>query len=246
MKFSTDYPWLFATDGKLGCTTCRDTQSLGPNRTVPGMRVQLAKEWISGGIQPYGETHDQRMRAIRKKIYDHRDSPSHKTAESLLAQAKTQPIETVLTDNSKELVDITCKVFRTVYYVAKENRPFVDHSSLIDLQTMNGIRLGRMLHSNVTAADIADHIADEMRKKLVCAVLDAKLPFSTLIDESTSLSQKSCLIVYLRCSVDNTCEPVCVFLDLLELDGTNADAIVASLMKCLHDNGFTDDILHDR
>jgi len=98
----------------------------------------------------------------------------------------------------------------------------------------------------ITAADIADHIADEMRKKLVCAVLDAKLPFSTLIDESTRLSQKSCLIVYLRCSVDNTCEPVCVFLDLLELDGTNADAIVASLMKCLHDNGFTDDILHDR
>ena len=76
---------------------------------------------------------------------------------------------------------------------------------------MNGVKLGNVLHNNVAAADIAEHI--DIHKKLVNAVLDTKLPFSTLIDESTSLGQKYCLTVYLRCSVDGSCEPLCVFLD---------------------------------
>ena len=37
-----------------------------------------------------------------------------------------------------------------------------------------------------------------------------------------------------------------VFLDLLELDSTDANSIVTSLLKCLRNNGFTDDILHER
>ena len=51
-----------------------------------------------------------------------------------------------------------------------------------------------------------DHIADEMRQKLVKAVVGSKLPFSILIDESANLSQK-----YIRCNVELTCEPVTVF-----------------------------------
>ena len=159
--------------------------------------MQLSKEWATGSIQPYGNTKEQRLRALRKKIYQHRNSPSHKSAETVLAQAKTERIETVVAENNREQFDSTCKVFRTVYYVAKENRPFVDHPSLVDFQALNGVKLGQMLHSNVTAADISEHIAGDMHKKLVDAVLDAKLPFSTLIDESTSLGQKSCLIVCL-------------------------------------------------
>jgi len=110
------------------------------------------------------------------------------------------------------------------------NRPYVDHPGLIDLQSLNGVKLGRMLHSNNAATDTADHIADEMRRKLLQSVVDAKLQFSVLIDESTSLSQKSCLIVYLRCSVHAECELITVFLDLLELSSLTADAIVESVM----------------
>jgi len=136
-------------------------------------------------------------------------------------------------ESNRQLFDSTCKVFRTVCYVAKENRPFVDHPSLVELQTMNGIKLGNMLHSNVAAADIAEHTAGDMRKKFVNAVLDAKLPLSTLIDDSACLGYKSCLIVYLQCSVDGSCEPLPVLLDLLALDSTDADPIVASLPKCM-------------
>jgi len=70
-----------------------------------------------------------------------------------------------------------------------------------------------MLHSNVTATDVAEHITLEMRKKLVKVIIECKLPLSVLIDKSTCLSQKSCLIVYIRCCVDECSEPTTVFLD---------------------------------
>ena len=62
--------------------------------------------------------------------------------------------------------------------------------------------------------------------------------FLCLIDESTSLS------LNLRCSVDAECEPITVFLDLLELSSLTADAIVESVMTCLHKNGLSDYVLH--
>jgi len=78
---------------------------------------------------------------------------------------------------------------------------------------LNGTDMGRMLHSNVVTADICEHISHNVRKKFVEAVILAGLPVSVLIDESTSLSQKTCLVVYLRCSVDASCSPVTVFLN---------------------------------
>ena len=137
-------------------------------------------------------------------------------------------------------------MFRTAYFVAKNNRPMLDHPDLIELQEVNGVELGRMLHSNVVATDIVSHISHEMKQKLVTAVISAKTPISVLIDESTSLGQKSCLIVYLRCSVSDNCQPTTVFLDLLELPGLDASTIVHTLMTCLHCVGLTDDVLNDQ
>lgn len=209
------------------------------------MRVQLSKEWITGTIQPYGNVREKQVTSLRKKIYDHRDSGSHKQAIELKKEAGNEKLKTVVTDSQKQHEDSTCKVFRTAYYIAKNNRPFLDHAHLIELQEVNGIQAGRMLHSNVVAADIVKHIAHEMKAKLCAAIISAKSPFSVLIDESTSLGQKSCLIVYLRCSISDSFEPTTVFLDLLELSALDADTITDTLMTCLHSNGLTADILHD-
>lgn len=43
----------------------------------------------------------------------------------------------------------------------------MDHPELIDLLAVNGVNVGRVLHSNVVCLDIIDHIADEMRKKFL-------------------------------------------------------------------------------
>lgn len=43
----------------------------------------------------------------------------------------------------------------------------MDHPELIDLLAVNGVNVGRVLHSNVVCSDIIDHIADDMRKKFL-------------------------------------------------------------------------------
>jgi len=109
------------------------------------MRVQLSKEWVSGQIQSYGNNREKQVTSLRKKIYDHHDSASHKTAVDLSNEAGTEKLKTVMiTDSQKQHIDTTCKVFRTAYYIAKNNRPFLDHTSLIELQKINGVSLGRM------------------------------------------------------------------------------------------------------
>ena len=66
-----------------------------------------------------------------------------------------------------------------------------------------------------------------------------------LIDESTALSYSSCLIVYVRTTLDENVGPITFFFDILELPGTTADDIELALMNCLYANGFTDAYLNE-
>ena len=106
----------------------------------------------------------------------------------------------------------TQRVFITAYHIAKHDRPYVDHPHLIDLQVKNGLKLGRVLHNPPSCVDIIDHIAANMRVRLIEALkLSACSKMAVLIDDSTSLSSVSCLIIYIRCCFDE-CSPVTFFL----------------------------------
>ena len=63
---------------------------------------------------------------------------------------------------------------------------------------MNGVSMGRILHSNVSATNITIHIAREMKERVARKLIDESRKFSLLIDESTTLSGKTALIIYLR------------------------------------------------
>lgn len=65
---------------------------------------------------------------------------------------------------------------------------------------------------------------------------------SILIDESTTLSKKSCLVAYIRASNQNS-DPLTFFLEVIELEQTTADGITDALLKCLMDNGLDDEFL---
>ena len=66
---------------------------------------------------------------------------------------------------------------------------------------------------------------------------------SILIDESTSLNKKSCLIVYIRTTLNDEAEPLTFFLSIVALNSTTADGIVAALLSCLNKEGFSNDLL---
>jgi len=62
----------------------------------------------------------------------------------------------------------TKRVFNTdtVYSIVKKTRPFTDLPYDIQLQHLNGLDMGRILHSDHACADIASHIAIEMKAKV--------------------------------------------------------------------------------
>ena len=151
-------------------------------------------------------------------------------------------MQSVVANQQNDLHDTTCRIFRTVYKQIKLNRPFLDFAVEVELQKLNGLNMGRILHSNVSCANIARHIGYELRKQVTQKMADSKRKFAILIDESTTVSKRSTLIVYIRTSLGYT-EPVTLFLDLLELSKTRAPAIVSALLECLSGYGLSEPII---
>lgn len=65
---------------------------------------------------------------------------------------------------------------------------------------------------------------------------------SVLIDEATSLSHKSAIIVYVKASIDGA-TPEFLFLDLVELESQRAAGIEEALLNCLNTAGFSEEWL---
>lgn len=49
-------------------------------------------------------------------------------------------------------------LFRTSYYIAKNERPFTDFTELINLQCMNGLNFGETYHNDKAVAMFISHI----------------------------------------------------------------------------------------
>lgn len=123
-------------------------------------------------------------------------------------------------------------------HLAKMNQPFTDHDSLIELQEKNGVNMGTSLHSRYSSTKIVEHIAKEMQKKIVSSIVSSSSKLSVLIDEATSLSHKSAMIVNVEASVDGA-TPEFVFLELVELESQRAEGIVEAVLDCLDTAGFS-------
>ena len=89
-----------------------------------------------------------------------------------------------------------------------------------------------------------NHIAVEMRKKIVKNLVKCSAKLSVIIDESTTVGKESALVVHLKASISNG-EPVFIFLNLIELQAQTAAAIVLALEECLESAGFTKRYLED-
>jgi hypothetical protein len=96
-------------------------------------------------------------------------------------------------------------MFRTAYYLAKNNRPYSDQLDLVELQQINGSSCGLSLHSRYSAMQIVGHVSDEMRKTLISHLVEsqAKIAIIIIIDESTTVSKKSTLCIYVRAAANN-------------------------------------------
>ncbi|CAL9699762.1 unnamed protein product [Knipowitschia caucasica] len=182
------YPWLLMDSSGLGCTICKAVGTLGPEKTG-GMK--LAKEWVSSTVASSSSDIKKQQRALRKKVFEHARTKAHLAAASILEKAKEDTLGQSIINSLSEQMTKTARVFRTAYKEAKRNRPAYGFEHEIDCQELNGLDMGRILHSNVACANIQKHISDEMKKKLFEKIVQCAPKLSLMLDESTSLSRRA-------------------------------------------------------
>ena len=115
-----------------------------------------------------------------------------------MEKAKDDTLPTAVINYQSEHEKTTARVFRTAYEEAKRHRPAYGFEHEIDCQELNGLEMGRILHSNVSCSNIQQHISSEMRGKLLDKIVECAARIVLLLDEATGLNKKSALIVYLR------------------------------------------------
>ncbi len=190
-------------------------------------------------IQSLNANRTTSLASLRNKIRRHETSRAHEIAQELTEKGGQDVLGNLVRTVSETVLAETDAVFRTAYYLAKMNRPFTDHDSLIELQEINGVNMGTSLHSRYSSTKIVEHIATEMQNKIVHSIVSFSSKLSVLIDEATSLSHKSAMIVNVKASVDGA-TPEFVFLELVELESQRAEDIEEALLNCLDTAGFSE------
>jgi len=149
---------------------------------------------------------------LRKKISKHKGSQPHIDAERIIKRSKLETFELLVLKLRNWNLKTTEKIFRTAYSIAKNQRPYVDMPKLVDLQVLNGISMGRVLQSDKSRAAIIDHIANEMRIKMCKDIVENNRKLCVIVDESTTLSKKTMLVICLRCAIGDSYEVSTFFL----------------------------------
>lgn len=239
--FKGMYPWLTAKAGKLGCLTCQNYKVSSISR-APNSSPSV--EWISNSVGPSHESAKRcdQLSKFRKKIEKHSFSKYHKAATEVKDRLpKSGDVDELLYDGIKKHETCTEKVFRSAYMIAKENFSYTDLPKLIDLQTCNNVDMGVILHSETSCRDIINSISSSMKFKICNNIVSNSSKFSVLVDESTTVSGKSCLIIHLSYVLQNI--PTVMFLDIVELPKTDAATITTYLINALAAFGFDSQFL---
>lgn len=235
------YPWLCINgNGGLLCKICKQR---GEIRHV-AKGAYIRSEWVKDGVYcAGGSNRESQLSSLRNKLKVHGDSVSHLEAVKVIEQAKKDVLPHAFVKQKKEQYQTTARLMRTAYSVAKHNRPYVSYPELCELQEANGLDLGIGLHSRTTAALMADSIAEQMRKTLCNSIQTQQKKVAIMMDESTTVSRKSCLVLYVRSAYDNSSDCFSFPLALVELESLSAEHITEKVLCTLHAHGFSEEFL---
>uniref|UniRef100_A0A2K6UXD6 KIAA1586 n=1 Tax=Saimiri boliviensis boliviensis TaxID=39432 RepID=A0A2K6UXD6_SAIBB len=236
--FTEQYKWLEIKEGKLGCKDCSTVRHLGSKAEK---HVHVSKEWIAYLVTPNGSNKTTRQASLRKKIREHDVSKAHGKIQDLLKESANDSISNLVHKQNNKNIDATVKVFNTVYSLVKHNRPLSDIEGAMELQEKNGEV--NCLNTRYSATRIAEHIAKEMKMKIFTNIIEENAKICIIIDEASTVSKKSTLVIYLQCTIQSASAPVMLFVALKELVSTTAEYIINTLLTTLNDCGFTDDYL---
>ena len=200
---------------------------------------------MGDGVRSSGNNTKTKKASLRNTMKKHNDSKAHQAAKRTLNLRVKETWKTCSSQVSAKDVCTSEKIFRSVYFLAKSNRPFSDHPEICQLQRLNGIDLGVTLHSRYSATSIVETISHVMRANLCRFITDHQMKLSVLLDESTTVSRKSAIVMYIRVSsLDFTgwkdSGAITFPQELAELDALDAQTITSAFLALFAKHGFND------
>lgn len=116
--FTNEYNWLYIHNKKLGCKICKKA-NLNLIK-IQGMHV--SKEWCDGNITAVGDDTSKQQTSLRKKISKHKNTQVHLKIEQMIDRSMLEVIPNHLQSLSTIDNALTEKIFRTAYFIAKNQR----------------------------------------------------------------------------------------------------------------------------
>ena len=241
VKKQAIYTWLgLSKNDRIICTTCNGAKNLHGD----GKGIYIRDEWTSRGVTATGNDRKAQLTDIRSKIAKHLRSQSHKKAIAVMDTASKRTLETAVDNLNKSAQSVTSRIFRSAYFLAKHDLPYSLHPGCCELLEKCDVELSIGLRSRASATEIIDLIGRTMRTNLCKAIQSRDRKISIMIDESTTVANKSPMVVYLRCQpLEADQSPFAFPLALCELDALDALHITTQLLACLAEHGFTHEYL---
>lgn len=181
----------------ITCIACSTIGSLS-NCMSTTERVSISQEWLKGITA-------RNSKKLHDKMQEHERSFAHESSMKELKLRASKPTEessrkatTVWHEQNSAKIEVTSRICRTAYTIAWKHLAFRVHPDIVELQEMNGLDVGNMLFSHHACGNIIKFIASDMSTKLLRYVLKNDVPFALMLDESTTISNKTALIVYIR------------------------------------------------
>ena len=70
-EFEQKNSWMYASDGKIGCTPRCEVNNWGVRASCG---VNISTQWADGNVTSFGSTRTVQLSSLRKKIHEHRNS----------------------------------------------------------------------------------------------------------------------------------------------------------------------------
>uniref|UniRef100_A0A8C6U3T2 HAT C-terminal dimerisation domain-containing protein n=1 Tax=Neogobius melanostomus TaxID=47308 RepID=A0A8C6U3T2_9GOBI len=241
-RWRIERKWLtLNADRAVQCKCCSDIGELGPHTKE---RLHIDPAFVKG-------VKTKSAKKLHDKISKHAKCQSHVKCVEIIQKRGEMAIEKGVDNNmalwrkcNEKKLKTTEFCMRTAYMICKNDLSFKIQPQLVELQKLNGVDLGQMLHSDKACRNMLIFIADKMTGKLSDFIKKSTHKFSILIDESTTASNKTCLIIYIRIPFeDDICN---FFLQLVELQACTGAAICDTVLQTLENLGLQKDMLRTR
>lgn len=125
IEFQKKNSWLSSKNGKLGCNNCIQAKnSINFQKSNIDSKVRISSEWVGFEIIAVGCNRTNQLASLRNKIKQHSESKAHVLAENILKKSSDKVLDKMFERISEVEIDSNTRLFRTVYCLAKNHRPF--------------------------------------------------------------------------------------------------------------------------